>query len=210
MPVKDDDLRPRLEIGAVLLALVLHYVLTRGLGIRGLDAVPIALAVLVYACWRGRDPAVRSSWGTRRSGFRGCGRDALVLVAVGTAVAAAIGAARGHLAFDGHLLLTMALYPLWGTAQQFLVLALFAHNLDRLGLPRPWVWVLATVGFACAHIPNWQTVAATFVLGGVSTALFFRHRNLWPLGLAHGLLAALHYRWVLGVDVCTAFLTHRG
>jgi hypothetical protein len=36
-----------------------------------------------------------------------------------------------------------------------------------------------------------------------------RRRNLWPLGIAHGVLGALFYRWVLGVDVCNLLFTPR-
>jgi hypothetical protein len=202
-------MRARLEIAAVMLALALHFALTRGLGVRGLDVVPITVGVLLYAFVRGRDAAVRADWGTRRAGFGACARATSLLLLVGALFCAAVGWQRGFLAADLHLLITLLLYPLWGIAQQFLVLSLFAHNLDRLHLPRPAVLAIAAIGFACVHVPNWQLVGATAVLGPVCTLLFFRHRNLWPLGLAHGWLGALFYRWVLGVDVCVAMFTQR-
>jgi hypothetical protein len=199
--------RPVLEILAVLTALALHYVLTRGVGVRGLDIAPITVCVLAYALIRGRDPSVRRDWGTTTAGFGACARAVVPFLLAGTAVCAWIGWQRGHLAVDGHLLLTFLIYPLWGTAQQFLVLGLFAHNLDLLGMPRRALLAVSAAGFAAAHVPNWPQVGATFVLGAVCTALFFRHRNLWPLGVVHGVLGALFYRWVLGVDVGAVLFT---
>ncbi|MCC7397890.1 MAG: CPBP family intramembrane metalloprotease [Planctomycetes bacterium] len=201
--------REHFEIAGVLLALLLHFVLTRVVGIRGLDVIPLTLLVLGYALWRGRAAEARAAWGTRAGGLRECFVASGALFAFGAAVCAGIGWQRGHLAVDLHLAITLLLYPLWGIAQQFLVLALFANGLDRLGLPRAAVLAVATLGFGAAHVPNWQLVAATLVLGAWCTVLFFRHRNLWPLGLAHGVLGALFYRWVLGVDVCVAMFTPR-
>lgn len=202
-------MRPWLELAAVAAAALLHFVLTRVVGIRGLDIVPIVLAVLAYTLVRGRAREVRAAWGTRCEGFAACLRGTLPLYLLGVAVCLAIGLARGTVAVDLHLGATLLLYPLWGVAQQFLVLSLCAHNLDQLGVPRRLLLAIAAVGFACVHVPHWPQVGATFVLGGWCTWLFFRHRNLWPLGLAHGLLGALFYRWVLGVDVVEALFTHR-
>lgn len=201
--------RARLELTFVLVALVAHFVLTRAVGIRGLDVIPICLCVLVYAFWRGRDANVRNEWGTRRAGARACALDSLWLLGIGAAVAVAIGWFRELLVVDTHLLWTLLAYPIWGIAQQFLVLSLCAHNLDALGCPRPLLLAFAAIGFACVHFTNPPLVAATAVLGPWCAVLFFRHRNLWPLGIAHGVLGALFYRWVLGVDVVAALFTSR-
>jgi hypothetical protein len=202
-------MRAWLELTAVLAAMVLHFVLTRVVGIRGLDIVPISVCVAVYAVVRGRSREVRAEWGTRRAGFGACLRGTVPLLLLGTAVCLLIGLYRGFVAVDLHLLVTVLLYPLWGVAQQFLVLSLFARNLDALGVPRAAVLAVAALGFACVHAPNWPQVAATLVLGAWCAHLFFAHRNLWPLGLAHGVLGALFYRWVLGTDVVDALFTHR-
>lgn len=67
----------------------------------------------------------------------------------------------------------------------------------------------AAIGFASVHFTNPPLVAATAVLGPWCAVLFFRHRNLVPLGIAHGLLGALFHRWVLGVDVVAVPFTPR-
>jgi Type II CAAX prenyl endopeptidase Rce1-like len=199
-------MRRHLEIAAVLLAAAVHFLLTQALGIKGLDIAPIGLGCIAYAIHRGRNPEARAAWGIRKTGLWACSRDVGWLIAAGTAFCAAFGLTHGTFAVDLHLLLPLLLYPLWGLAQQFLVLGLFAHNLDALGWPRPLVLGLTALGFAGVHVPDWPLCAATGVLGFTIAVLFFRHRNLWPLGLAHGLLGALFYRWVLGRDVWAELL----
>jgi hypothetical protein len=203
-------MRRRLEIALVLLAVALHEFLTFVLGVHGLDIGPTGVATIGYGCWRGRDAAVRAEWGVRKGGLRACARDAALLTACGAAVCAAIGAARGTLAVDWHLLVLLPLYPLWGLVQQFLVLSLLAANLAALGLSRGVVIAAATAGFTIVHAPNWPLTAASAVLGLACTWLFLRHRNLWPLGVAHGVLAALFYRWVLGRDSIAELWQPRG
>src|SRR5690349_20460726 len=129
--------RRHLEIAGVLCAAGVHFLLTQAIGIHGLDIAPIALCCIAYAIWRGRDAGARAAWGIRRAGFRACSRDAALLVAAGTLFCAGWGLLRGTLVVDLHLLLPLLLYPVWGLAQQFLVLGLFAHNLSASGWPRP-------------------------------------------------------------------------
>ena len=202
-------MRPWLEIAFVLCAAALHYVLSFGVGVHGLDIAPICLCVIGYAIWRGRDAQARANWGIRREGLRACSRDAAWFVAVGIAFCAVWGLVHHTFVIDLHLVLPLTFYPLWGLAQQFLVLGLFAHNLDVLGMPRPLVLVVTAFGFMGVHIPNWPLCAATGVMGLVITVLFFKHRNLWPLGIAHGVLGALFYRWVLDRDVWLELLQPR-
>jgi hypothetical protein len=194
-------MRPWLEITGVVSAAALHFVLTWIVGVHGLDIVPIGVCCLAYAIHRGRNAEARASWGLRREGLRACSRAAAWLVAAGAVFCAAWGISHGTFVVDLHLALPLLLYPLWGLAQQFLVLGLFAHNLNALGVPRAAVLVLTAAGFAAVHAPDWPLCAATAVLGIAIARLFFAHRNLWPLGLAHGLLGAVFYRWVLGRDV---------
>lgn len=121
-----------------------------------------------------------------------------------------IGAARGTLVLDAHLLPLLVLYPLWGLVQQVLVLGLLVHNALALGAPRPAAVALAAAGFAAVHAPDWTLCAATALLGLINAVLFFRYRNVWPLALLHGWLGALFYRWVLARDVWAELLRASG
>ena len=69
---------------------------------------------------------------------------------------------------------------------------------------------VAGLGFAAVHVPDWPLCGATLVLGVVCCILFLRHRCLWPLGVLHGWLGAVFYRWVLARDPWAEFLSAFG
>jgi ABC-type cobalamin transport system permease subunit len=99
---------------------------------------------------------------------------------------------------------------LWGWIQQLLVLGIFVGNLEAIGVRRPALIALAGIGFAAVHLPDWPLCGATLLLGLGCSALFLRHRNLWPLGVLHGWLGACFYRWVLARDPWADVLTVLG
>lgn len=79
-------------------------------------------------------------------------------------------------------------YFLWAFLQQFLLQDFFLLRLLRL-LPSKTAAVIATtVLFASAHIPNALLVTVTLLWGAAACALFLRYRDLYSLGIAHGIL----------------------
>jgi len=86
------------------------------------------------------------------------------------------------------LRLHMAGYQLWAFEQQFILQDYFLLRLLRI-LPTQFAAVIAAaVLFSTAHLPNPVLMAATLVWGIVSCTLFLRRRNLYALGLVHGIL----------------------
>ena len=53
--------------------------------------------------------------------------------------------------------------------------------------------LLAALLFSAAHAPNWFLMLVTFVGGYVSATVYLDSRNLYFLGLAHGLFGFLLY-----------------
>lgn len=99
-------------------------------------------------------------------------------------------------------------YVLWTIYQQFLLQDYFMDRLMRLVSNEAVAVTIAGTLFAAAHLPNLVLTAATLFWGIVSCALFRRHRNLWALGLAQGLLGlcfavcipdALHHHLRVGL-----------
>jgi membrane protease YdiL (CAAX protease family) len=99
-------------------------------------------------------------------------------------------------------------YVLWTIYQQFLLQDYFMDRLLRLLSNQASAIVLAGTLFAAAHLPNLVLTAATVVWGIASCALFRRYPNIWPLGLAQGLLGlcfaicvpdALHHHLRVGL-----------
>jgi hypothetical protein len=79
-------------------------------------------------------------------------------------------------------------YPLWALLQQFLLQDFFLLRLLRLLPTKSSAITAAAVLFASAHIPNPLLVVATLLWGAAACALFLRYRDLYSLGIAHGVL----------------------
>ncbi len=79
-------------------------------------------------------------------------------------------------------------YIVWSIMQQFLLQSYFLLRLLRL-LPGKMAPIIAATGiFALAHLPNPILTPITFVWGVASCVLFLRYRNIYALGLAHGIM----------------------
>jgi len=106
-------------------------------------------------------------------------------------------------------------YTLWTLYQQFLLNDYFMPRLTRTVRKEAIATGVTAVLFAAAHLPNLPLTAATLVWGAISCALFQRYRNLYALGLAHGLLGlcfavclpdAMHHHLRVGLG----YLHYRG
>ncbi|HKA14582.1 MAG TPA: CPBP family intramembrane glutamic endopeptidase [Myxococcota bacterium] len=96
--------------------------------------------------------------------------------------------------------LLLAVYPVWGFAQQFLFQGLFHANLLRLGVPASWSIGATTLLFALAHHPGSRLMYLSAAGGLVFSVLFARFRNVVPVGIAHGLCGAIVYSLILHRD----------
>ncbi|MGB5921380.1 MAG: CPBP family intramembrane glutamic endopeptidase [Syntrophobacteria bacterium] len=158
-------------------------------------------SVFVYYCAH-NDSSVMGEWGFRGKNFARCFLRATLLAVPILVAMAGFTASRGRLTFPAHAWILLALYPIWGIIQQFLVQALVVRNVARSTLalsPATIVLIGATV-FAMAHLSNLRLLIATFGLGLVFVPLYLRYRNLWSLGLYHGWLGTFFYFWVLHRD----------
>lgn len=79
-------------------------------------------------------------------------------------------------------------YVIWSVLQEFILQGYVLLRLLRLGLSPRWAVVVAALLFTCAHIPNPVLVPLTLVWGLMASTMFLRYRNLYTLGLAHGIL----------------------
>lgn len=79
-------------------------------------------------------------------------------------------------------------YLIWAFLQQFVLQDFFLLRLIRLLPSRTSAVIVAAAMFATAHIPNPLLTVATMVWGLAACAIFLRYRNLYVLGLVHGIL----------------------
>jgi hypothetical protein len=201
----------RWEVFAVLLTGLGNFVLAEWLGLR--------LAFVVGAClfWMGfvairalADASVLAEWGVST---RNLGRSLGLLAPVAVLAVfffIAYGMFTGSLLMHWHIVLIFPLYSMWGLVQQFLIVALLAGNLRKHSrIPQRWIVLLTALVFAGAHASSVPLTVAAFFLAAVTTTVYFRTRNLWALGLFHGLFATGLYFFALGQDLWTEVVSAR-
>jgi len=87
-------------------------------------------------------------------------------------------------------LLNLFAYCMWGLVQQYLLNGYFVNRFAKIGGNAA---VLAAVCFSLAHLPNWLLMVLTLVGGYASARVYLAYRNLYVLGLAHGILGFAIY-----------------
>lgn len=178
---------------------------------RDLLEVTVVFALILVALWSGsamqklvgiatfcwivistlKSQATATSLGLRLSGIR----RSLWIVCAALLFAALVVwiASRMHtlhvVLFHGFAVETSVLaYMLWALVQQFILQDFFLVRLLRL-LPTRTVAVMVTAAlFAVAHLPNAFLMVVTLLWGIAACALFLRYRDLYSLGVAHGIV----------------------
>ncbi len=79
-------------------------------------------------------------------------------------------------------------YVVWSLMQQFILQSYFLSRLLRLLHGRTSAIIVAALIFALAHLPNPILAPVTLVWGIIACVLFLRYRNIYTLGLAHGIM----------------------
>jgi membrane protease YdiL (CAAX protease family) len=196
--------RARLELAAVVGTGAVFLVFENVLDAKLPFIAAAALGWGAYLVARLRStPGLAREWGFRTDTLAASLRLNGVLALVAAAALLAYGLARGRGLPPRTFLYLLALYPVWGLVQQFLLCALVSRNVER-ATNRPALAIVAGgVLFGLAHLPDWPLVALTTTGGFLWTAIFLRAPNLFVQGAAHGLLGALAYHALLGRDPWT-------
>jgi len=196
--------RSALEVAAVVATGGLHFVFVNLFNAR---AAFIALAIACWTAYIGarlwKDPGSPLLWGFSRRGLHETLIAATTVAILAAAIMAVIAHSEDALSLQWHMLPLVFLYPIWGLVQQFLVQALVAANLKRAGPVMSSTWIVTPICallFGLVHLPELRLAAGTFLLGVVFTPIYLKWRNLWPLGIYHGLLGVLFYFWILRRD----------
>jgi membrane protease YdiL (CAAX protease family) len=80
------------------------------------------------------------------------------------------------------------LYGFWSLMQEFMLQAFIFVRLERMFASGRTAAIVAAVLFSAAHIPSAPLVLATFTMGFVFSELYRRYRDIYALGVAHGIL----------------------
>lgn len=186
------------EIAAVLATGGLFLVFENVLHLKLHFLIPCTLLWTAYLGIRiAKDRSLLATWGIRLDNLRSAAPPVAAFFAAAAAGLVAWRLARGWQPLPTSAIVVFALYPIWAFIQQFVVQALVATNLERLGLGRAAVVPVAAALFGLAHLPDWPLVGLCAGAGVAWTILFLRGRNLLVLSLSHAWLGALAYYWVL-------------
>jgi hypothetical protein len=79
-------------------------------------------------------------------------------------------------------------YIVWAIFQQFILQSYFFLRFERLVNSGHLAVILSAGLFALVHIPNPVLVSVCLVAGWCACEIFRRHRNIYPLGVAHAIL----------------------
>ena len=194
------------EAAAVMAVGGLNVLAETAVHAKGPFIAAAAAGCLVYLAYRiSREPGLWKAWGFRLDSLRPALREASLVGALALAVMVPYGFLRGHFPPPPSFWAVVALYPLWGLAQQFLLNALLARNLRPLLGARLTVFIAAAL-FSLAHAPDWPLMGLTLAIGLPWVWIYLRHPNLWVLGIWHGILGAASWYGVLGRDAVRALL----
>lgn len=130
---------------------------------------------------------------------------AVLLLGLALVIGGAIGGTIRKVTLENGFL-SLTLYCLWGLFQQYLLNGYFLNRFSEIEPGRRedrpphragWLWsnapLIAALSFSAIHAPNWFLMIVTLIGGFASAKIYLRFRNLYVLGLAHGILGFLLY-----------------
>src|SRR5262245_30595288 len=189
------------EIAAVVVTGATFLVFENVLHLKLPFLIPCVVLWTAYLVVRLRtEPGLAARWGLSWSAVRPAMLPCLGAFLVGAAALLAYRLAAGWKPLPPTAAILFAAYPVWAFLQQFVVQALVAGNLERLGARRWLIVPVASLLFGAAHLPDVPLAALCAGAGLVWTPLFLRTRSLYPLALSHAWLGALTYYWLLERD----------
>lgn len=195
------EARARGEIAAIVLTGALFLIFENVLDAKIPFLAAAALAWTVYVAIRLKTvPGLAEAWGLGRSGFGEATLGAGAVLLAGVAGLLTYRVLLGWRPLPPGAPVIFLLYPVWAFVQQFVLQALVAGNLRRLGASKDVIVLVAAVLFGLAHIPDWPLVALCAAAGACWTSIYLRAPNLWPLALSHAWLGALAFYWILERD----------
>lgn len=192
---------PRIELIAVVLTGILKYLLMDWLQMRAIYIAGICIFWGAYILYRySTNREVLKHWGFTRGNLKPSLAILLPLVVLSILASLIYAYFNGSLLFTWHILPIICLYPIWGIIQQYLMLGLITNNLISLlktSVNRYVLVLLISILFGLVHYTSYFLMLFTFALEAVFMLVYFKWRNLWAIGIAHGLIASFLLHFVL-------------
>lgn len=193
-----------LEISAVILTAIGKFIFMDYLNWRFPFVAVAIISWVSYIIYRkSKQPGITKYWGFRTDNFKNVLKKVLPFGIMAVVTFFAVGFYKGTLNITWHIIPILILYPIWGTIQQFLLIALTAGNLHDMKvhkLNKAIIILLSALLFAAIHYPFVWLMIATFILAIFYGWIYLSERNLYVLGLFHGWLGGIFYYTVLERD----------
>jgi membrane protease YdiL (CAAX protease family) len=193
-----------LEISAVVLTAAGKFIFMDYLNWR-LPFVVIAITCWVlYVIKRNKEiPGITKYWGFRTDNINKVLKTVLLFGILTLVACITAGIYLGTINITWHIIPILVLYPIWGTIQQFLLIALTSGNLSDLknsNLNKIFIVFISAILFGLIHYPYIWLMIGTFVLAIFYGFIYMKERNLYVLGVFHGWLGAIFYYTVVDRD----------
>ncbi|HYF71152.1 MAG TPA: CPBP family intramembrane glutamic endopeptidase [Ohtaekwangia sp.] len=203
-PLLISDTRRKYEIAAVFLTGAGKFIFMDWLNWK-LPFILLAITGWVFYVIRRQKqlPRILHYRGFRTDNFTKVLKIVLPFGLTAVVICFCLGFYLGTINLTWHVIPILIIYPIWGTIQQFLVIALVAGNLKDLHgnkLSDAIIIVTTALLFGFLHYPFYWLVFGTFLLALFYGYVYLRARNVYVMGIFHGWLGALFYYTVVGRD----------
>ena len=196
--------RRTLEISAVIVTAIGKFIFMDYLNWRFVFVAVAIISWVSYIIYRkSKQPGLTKYWGFRTDNFKIVLKKVLPFGLLAVITFFGVGFYKGTVNISWHIIPILILYPIWGTIQQFLLIALTAGNLQDLKgqkLNKGIIILLSALLFGFIHYPYTWLMIATFMLAIFYGWIYLKERNLYVLGLFHGWLGGIFYYTALERD----------
>ena len=193
-----------LEISAVILTAAGKFIFMDYLDWRFPFVAVAIISWVSYIIYRKtKQPGITKYWGFRTDNFKTVLKKVLPFGILAVAGFIGIGFYNNTINFTWHIIPILILYPIWGTIQQFLLIALTAGNLQDMKcqrLNKGIIILFSALLFGAIHYPFIWLMIATCMLAIFYGWIYLSERNIYVLGLFHGWLGGVFYYTVLERD----------
>ena len=189
------------EITAVAITVLLKFILMDWLNWRVFYLSGAMLFWVSYIVVQLKtDREIVTLWGLRNQNLSKTVLFLAPFVLITIAASLIYNTLHGEQPFSWQFIMICILYPFWGMIQQFILLALVLRNLleiSQLKRNRYIAILLVATAFSLVHFPDFFLMVLTFFMELVFIMAYFRSRNLWAIGTAHGWIATFVLYFVL-------------
>lgn len=193
------------EILAVVLTGLLKFIFMDWLNLKAfyIGLTSILWIIYVYKRYQ-KDHTILISWGFQKKNFRQSFLFIFPFAVLSITGILIYGFLNHADILNWHMIPIFLLYPVWGLIQQFMIIGLIAGNLKELRnitFKNYQIILFTSLLFSLVHYPSVFLMIFTFFIEVVFIFTYLKWRNLWSLGLYHGVIACLLLFYVLERDM---------